>query len=70
MKNERRNDKEHQKQRLDAYQEAELVLWDLHQRIAKRRPTAVPVDRRVILAAGAGWLQSSGRRSVRLEASA
>ena len=62
MKNERRNDKEHQRQRLHAYRQAQQVIRDLHRLAENTDKANINVGQMVSLAAGMGLLQTRQRQ--------
>jgi hypothetical protein len=62
MKNERRNDKEHQKQRLHAYREAQQVIYNLHNLAGNSHESRINVGQMVSLAATMGLLQTRERQ--------
>ena len=59
MKNERRNDKLHQKLNRHAYLEAHLVIRDLHQLVDRSGGNGLSVGEMVQVAAQMGLLQTS-----------
>lgn len=62
MKNERRNDKEHQRQRLQAYRQAQQVIRDLHRLAGTPDKPNINVGQMVSLAAGLGLLEPRQRQ--------
>jgi len=62
MKNERRNDKEHQRQKLQAYRQAQQVIRDLHHLAGNPDKANINVGQMVSLAAGMGLLPPRQRQ--------
>ncbi len=62
MKNERRNDKEHQRQKLQAYRQAQQVIRDLHHLAGNPHTSNINVGQMVSLAAGMGLLRPRQRQ--------
>ncbi len=62
MKNERRTDKEHQKQRLQDYRQAQQVIHDLHRLAGNLSASNFNVGKAVSLAAGMGLLSPRQRQ--------
>ena len=65
MKNERRNDKRHQQERLLAYREADQTMQDLHRLLAKPGRDGLSVGQMVNVAAKMGLLQPARARRAR-----
>ena len=65
MKNERRNDKKHQQERLQAYQDANETIRNLHHLVDRPGRTGLSVGQMVNVAAAMGLLSSTRRSAPR-----